>query len=210
MAVNGSTGLQNKGGIGTLDSHMSTQADDLRKKFLAWQCLLRQRAMRVGGGKPTPGMRPNLLFAKDAHDSRPVTVLLLHADVATDAAEFRHMAVKTYDPADRYSAAVKFLSATYYQKSQEFSDEMTALFSAGGQLAKTLRARKSCILDFEQFGSRFTMECSVREIDKDSVLYQATYWHNKLFNPQLPPEITILGFKPQWDQAQFEQTLSRT
>jgi hypothetical protein len=199
-------GLQNKGMIGTLESNMNTQADDLKKKFLAWQCLLRQRAMRVGGGKPTSGMQPHLSFADDAHDSGPVIVLLLHMDAVNDAAEFRHMAVKTYDPADRYSAAVKFLSATYYQKSQEFSDEMTALFSAGGLLAKALRVHKSCILDFQQFGSRFKMECSVREIDKDSVLYQATYWHNKLFNPRLPPEITILGFKPQWDQAQFEET----
>ncbi|MDB3945313.1 hypothetical protein N9444_05305 [Gammaproteobacteria bacterium] len=188
---------------------MNTQADDLKKKFLAWQCLVRQRAMRVGQGKPTPGMRPHLSLLNSAHYSGPVTVLLLRADAAHDAAEFRHMAVKTYDPADRYNAAVKFLSATYYQKSQEFSDEMTALFGGGGLLVKALRAHKSCILDFQQFGSGFKMECSVREIDKDSVLYQATYWHNKLFNPRLPPEITILGFKPRWDQAQFEESLSR-
>ncbi|HJP07842.1 MAG: hypothetical protein CL395_08950 [Acidiferrobacteraceae bacterium] len=187
---------------------MEGQAEELKKRFLAWQCLLRQRAMRVGGGKPTSGMRPKLSIADGGNYSDPVTVLLLHLDAAPDAAQFRHMALKTHDPADRYSAAVKYLSAAYYQSPQGFSDEMTALFSASGLLAQALRARRSCILEFSQFGSRYKMECAIRELEKGSVPYEATYWHNKLFNSRLPAEIAILGFTPQWSDAVFDETPS--
>ena len=33
----------------------------IRDRFLAWQCLIRQTAMREQGGRPSPGMRPRVL-----------------------------------------------------------------------------------------------------------------------------------------------------
>ena len=117
---------------------MDKQTVDLKPQFLAWQCLVRQRAMRVGDGRPTTGMCPHLSLADGGSYSGQVTVLIIRTDVAEDVSQFRHMVQKTHDPADRYKAAIKYLSANYYQKPQEFSDEMTGLFSSEGLLARAL------------------------------------------------------------------------
>ena len=187
---------------------MGNHSEDLKSQFLAWQCLVRQRAMRVGDGRPTSGMRPHLSLADGGSYSGQVTVLIIRTDSANDVSQFRHMVRKTHDPADRYSAAVKHLSATYYQKPQEFSDEMTGLFSVEGLLVRALCARGSCILDFSQFGSRYRLPCSVRELSEDTTAFEATYWHNRLFNPRMPADIKVLGFLPDWGEATFEEVRS--
>ena len=187
---------------------MDEQADDLKSQFLAWQCLVRQRAMRVGDGRPTPGMCPHLSLADGGSYSGQVTVLIIRIDAVEDVSQFRHMVQKTHDPADRYKAAVKYLSATYYQKAQEFSDEMTGLFSSEGLLARALCARGSCILEFGQFGSHYRLPCSVREIDEETDAFEATYWHNRLFNSRMPADVKILGFLPSWHEAVFEEVRS--
>ena len=69
---------------------MKLEADHIRKKFLAWQCLVRQRAMRVGDGRPTDGMRPNVSLVDGQNFSEPVTLLLIHIDPSEDIAQFRH------------------------------------------------------------------------------------------------------------------------
>jgi hypothetical protein len=117
------------------------------------------------------------------------------------------MVRKTHDPADRYKAAIKFLSSTYYQRANEFSDQLTGSFSPNSLLARALRASGACRLDFTQFGSRFKMECRVELLKPDSDSYQATYWHNALFNPRIPPDLTVLGFTPRWDSATLEEGL---
>ena len=187
---------------------MDKQTVDLRPQFLAWQCLVRQRAMRVGDGRPTTGMCPHLSLADGGSYSGQVTVLIIRTDAAEDVSQFKHMVQKTHDPADRYKAAIKYLSATYYQKPQEFSDEMTGLFSFEGLLARALCARGSCILEFSQFGSRYRLPCSVREMDEETDAFEATYWHNRLFNSRMPADVKILGFLPSWHEAVFEEVRS--
>ncbi len=187
---------------------MGEPTADLRSQFLAWQCLVRQRAMRVGDGRPTSGMCPHLSLADGGSYSGQVTLLIIRAEAAHDVSQFRHMVQKTHDPADRYKAAIKYLSATYYQKPQEFSDEMTGLFSAEGLLARALCARGSCILEFSQFGSRYRLPCSVRELEENTQAHEATYWHNRLFNSRIPADIKILGFLPDWRDATFEEARS--
>tara|TARA_B100001123_G_scaffold27147_1_gene29169 strand:+ start:1109 stop:1678 length:570 start_codon:yes stop_codon:yes gene_type:complete len=187
---------------------MVEKTADLKSQFLAWQCLVRQRAMRVGDGRPTSGMCPHLSLADGGSYSGQVTLLVIRTDAAHDVSQFRHMVQKTHDPADRYKAAIKYLSATYYQKPQEFSDEMTGLFGAESLLSRALSARGSCILEFSQFGSRYRLACSVRDLEEKTEAYQATYWHNRLFNPRMPAEIKILGFLPDWREAAFEEARS--
>lgn len=51
------------------------------------------------------------------------------------------------------------------------------------------------------------MECRVELLKPDSDSYQATYWHNALFNPRIPPDLTVLGFTPRWDSATLEEGL---
>ena len=181
---------------------MESGQDNLRKRFLSWQCLLRQRAMRSGGGRPTPGMRPCLSLSEAGTFSEDVTVLINHSEPAADAAYFRHMVLKTHDPVERYGDALKYLAASYYQRPHEFADEMTGLFAAGGRLARVLPARKACKLDFKQFNTYFHLPCSIRQLGQDSDGWQVTYWHNRLFNPNMPAEVVVLGFTPDWSQVE--------
>ena len=54
-------------------------------------------------------------------------------------AELTHMAKKTMDPAKWREEALKFFSATHYQKAREFSDVLTANFAPGSTGAAKLR-----------------------------------------------------------------------
>ena len=152
------------------------------------------------------GMRPRLSFASDGKLSREVTVLLVRRDPAADAMRFQYMALKTNDPADRYESAMQFLSSTYYQRPKEFSDELTALFQPPLLLVRALLAKGDCMLDFEQFGTCYGIPCTVRQLAEDELAYQTTYWHNRLFNPNMPGNIIILGFLPNWNQAETDLT----
>ena len=116
-------------------------------------------------------------------------------------AQFRHMVRKTQDPAERYDAALKMLAAAYYQRPQEFSDQLTALFGPDSEIAvRTLTAGR-CLLAFEQYSQSYTLPCSVRALDEDDPAFQGTYWHNALFNPALPGGVRVLGFQPDWGLA---------
>ena len=49
--------------IGQRDAMSKSSVRALRDHFLAWQCRIRQIAMRQDGGRPSPGMRPRVLDA---------------------------------------------------------------------------------------------------------------------------------------------------
>ena len=170
-----------------------------RDHFLGWQCRIRQYAVRSAGGRPTAGMRPRVLVGDD--DLGPITVLIVKRDPAETTAQFRHMVRKTHDPAERYQGALKVLAAAYYQRPREFSDEMTALFGTGSALAERLLAAGRCRLDFAQYTQRYTIPCGLRTLPEGDPAYQATYWHNGLFNAALPGEVRVLAFTPDWAAA---------
>jgi hypothetical protein len=175
----------------------------LRAHFLGWQCRLRQISVRQGGGRPSEGMCPEVRLDEETPATR-ITVLVLPADLEATADRFRHMARRTHDPSERYKAVLTFLSAGYYQQADDFTDEMTALFGVGSSLAESLLAAGCCALDFEQYRQRYYLPCAVRALSSEEPLFQATYWHNALFNPSLPAEVTILGFKPDWALGQAD------
>ena len=108
---------------------------------------------------------------------------------------------RTQDPRERYQAALKLLSANFYQYPEAFSDEMTALFGLGSALADALLAAGSCRLDFDHFNQRYRLPCHLREVAKETPAHQATYWHNALFNPTLPGDVRVLAFQPDWAAA---------
>ena len=105
-------------GVIALESAQRT----MRRHFLGWQCRLRQHAMRDAGGRPSPGMRPELLLEDEGVLYDAVTVLLVKSAPRESTAEFRHMVRRTRDPRERYETAVRYLSATYYQRPEDFSD----------------------------------------------------------------------------------------
>ena len=176
--------------------------DELRDRFLRWQCRIRQIAMRREGGRPSGGMTPLVQVAGEPV-SRIVTVLSKRPEHSVTM-ELRHLARRTHDPAERRENALRLLSERHYQAATEFSEQLTASFTSDSGVAARLVDARECRLDFEQFGQRFRLHCAVRPLSVHNPLREATFWHNLLFNPRLPADCTILGFEPDWARSEAE------
>ena len=170
-----------------------------RHAFLAWQCRIRQIAVREHGGRPTSGMRPVLVVAGPRVG--PITVVITKRDGGATTTQFRFMVKKTHDPADRYDAALRHLAAAYYQRPDSFSDRLTAVFPPEAELPVQISGRTDCVLSFAQFSQTWRLPCVAQLLEPDTAEYQATYWHNALFNPRLPGGVRIVAFAPDWARA---------
>lgn len=184
-----------------------TPDEKLRDHFLGWQCRIRQMAMRQDEGRPAPAMRPRVLTRDGQEISPAVTVLLVPREPEESTAFFRFQAQRTNDPRQVYEKSLQYLQATHYQHPKGFSDELTALFNTGSRLAERLLSSGDCLLAFAQFSQSYRMFCAVRAIDPQEPAYEATYWHNRMFNPALPGAVTILGFQPDWGSTQADPPL---
>lgn len=169
-----------------------------RRDFLGWQCRIRQLSVRQAGGRPTSGMRPSVFLAPDEADLGQMVVLIRKKASREDTAQFQHLVKKTRDPAERHESALRFLAAAYFQRPDEFSDQMTALFGPRSEMAARLLEAGQCRLDFEQYAQRYRLLCRVGALAESDAAYQFTYWHNSLFNPAIPADVTIIGFRPDW------------
>lgn len=176
-------------------------AQALRDEFLGWQCRIRQLAVRESGGRPSSGMRPRVATADGEEIAPGVTILIVPEEPWESAQLFRHQYLKTQDPVERYAKALELTAAAYFQHPREFSDVMTALFAADSGLADRLLRLGRCILDFAQFSQTYRIPCTVEQLPTDDGFYQATYWHNGLYNPNLPAGVRILAFTPDWSRA---------
>jgi hypothetical protein len=172
--------------------------------FLAWQCQIRQIAMREEGGRPSPGMRPRVLDTAGREMSPALTVLMIPNKPEESTAFFRYQVMKTADPRDVYQRALTFLQADYFQDPDAFSDRLLAVLSHGASLAGSLSAHGKCILVFEQGRQRYELPCTVRELKPSKPAREAAIWHNRLFNPALPDTVHVLGFKPDWASARAD------
>jgi len=170
----------------------------LRKAFLKWQCRVRQMAMRDNYGRPDDAITPAVYLPDQAEPMGHIITVLNKSPVHSVTAELRHMSAKTNYPAQRREQALRFLSSTYYQKADSFSDLLTATFPPGSAGAETIRAAGSCRLVFEAYNQRFDLHCKVWRLAAHNPLQQATLAHNLLFNPNLPPDTEVLGFEPDW------------
>lgn len=190
---------------GSADSDNLVRLDSaqeaMRRHFLGWQCRIRQRQMRHADGQPSDGMCP--VCAIDGEGSLGNLVVLIgRTDSAEDIAKFRHMVRRTQDPRERREAAVREMSAAYFQHPDDFSDVMTALFGPHVAYADRLLDAGHCRLHFDQYAQTYDIPCSVRALTTDEPAWQATYWHNSLFNPNIPAGIRILAFTPDWAGAE--------
>jgi hypothetical protein len=175
----------------------------LRDAFLAWQCRIRQIAMRQDGGRPSPGMRPRLFDRAGGREIAPaLTVLLIPKDPFESTAFFRFQVTKTPDPRELYQRALTYLQADYFQEPDKFSDKLAAVLPADAPFAAALTADGRCILDFAQFGQAYRLPCAVFELEPREAAREAAIWHNRLFNPALPDTVHVLAFKPDWPSAQ--------
>jgi len=114
------------------------------------------------------------------------------------------MVRRTNDPAQRRQSALNFFTETYYQRAAEFSDILTATFPPGSPGAAAIRDAGRATMTFEAYSQRFDLDCRVWSLAEHNPLWQATYWHNSLFNPNLPTDAVILGFEPDWSRSSAE------
>jgi hypothetical protein len=75
-------------------------------------------------------------------------------------------------------------------------NELSALFSYDSSIAYALLKAGQCKLRFAEGSIEHAFDFDVRSLDQDDELFQATYWHNHLFNPALPGKVRVLAFTP--------------
>jgi hypothetical protein len=174
---------------------------DLRDQFLAWQCRIRQIAMRQDGGRPSPAMRPRLLDEAGREMVPALTVLIIPRDPSESTDFFRFQVMRSPDPRDLYDRALGFLQAEYFQRPGEFSDRLLAVLLQGSPVAASLVAQGACILAFEQFSQTYRLPCTVSALVPGDPAREAAIWHNRLFNPALPETAHVVAFQPDWASA---------
>ncbi len=178
--------------------------ENLRKQFIGWQCRIRQYAVRKNEGKLSTGVRPELKIVNQ--NLGPITVQLVKSDSEDDTREFNFMMQKTQDPQARQEDAIKVLSEYFYQIPDEFDEELIGVFSLESDLANQIVDAKTCVLDFEQGNQGYHLTCATRALGIEESKYQATYWHNSLFNPAMPGVVSMVGFMPDWGASKFESS----
>ena len=173
----------------------------LRAEFIAWQCRLRQLAARQDGGRPSAAMCPRITSLAGAELATAVVVLITETDPANSTQQFHYQYQTTQDPNERYDKVLETLQGSYFQEPARFTDVLTALFGPRSALAAQLLTLGRCVLGFEQYTQAYRVPCAVTSLPVAHARYQATYWHNRLFNPGLPAVVEILAFTPDWAHA---------
>jgi hypothetical protein len=158
--------------------------------------------MRRDGGRPSPGMRPCVLTREGRQISPALAVLLVPKEPAESTAFFRFQVQKTPDPRAVYEQGLAFLQADHFQQPKNFSDELTAVLPSGSEVAAALVAHEACVLVFDHYRQVYRLPCAVRELAPGDPARAASIWHNRLFNPNLPDDVRVLGFQPDWSAAE--------
>ena len=188
------------------DSNPKNERLSIQKHFIGWQCRIRQYAMRNDEGRPTAGMQPDV-FLEDGKEVASAVTLLLVPDLLQDSIlQFRFMALKTQDPQERYKKAIQLLSSTFYQNVENFSGLMTGVFSMNSETVNRLKKNQRCVLEFDFQQQKFRVPAGIKVLLKKNPKYEFTYWHNFLFNPHLSPDVTVLGFEPDWSDSSADPT----
>ena len=170
----------------------------IKDKFLKWQCRVRQIVMRDNMGKPESSIMPDVKLHSNEEVIGKIITVLSKEIAFSRVPEMQHMAKVTFDLSKRREKAIQFFSEYYFQKHKEFSDVLTATFQPGSLGAAKIIKSQNCSLVFDAYNQYFELVCKVNVLNKNDPFYQATWWHNKLFNPNLHPETIILAFKADW------------
>ncbi len=179
-------------------------AEDLCGSFIGWQCRIRQIAMRSEGGRPSTGMQPCVTDTQGTDILARMTVLMNQKNPRESLDFFRHQVLKTHDPNLVRERGLAYLQSSYYQGADLFSDKLTALFYEPSEVANLLCTSGECVLEFAQYSQSYELVCKIRPLPEDDLSFQSTLWHNRIFNPHMPPEICVLEFSPQWQLSKAE------
>ena len=176
--------------------------DSNRAAFLAWQCRARQAAMRQRHGRPDGAAQPEVELPGAPGPHHKILTVLCRRPEQSQTPELVHLAKRNADPAERRDAAVRFLSAGYYQTWRNFTDTVTASFAPGSPFAHQIAECGACRLLYDALGHRFKITCRAARLGLEHPLRAATWWHNHLFNPSLHPQAEIIGFVPDWARSE--------
>lgn len=180
-----------------------------RTLFMKWQCHVRQMSIRQMEGKPDEAIIPTLILADLEEDLGQIITLINKTTDYDVIPEMKYMAKKTNDASQVRQDALKFFAEAYYQKPSTFSDILTATFLPSSYGAAKIYGAKNCILRFEAYAQSFDLRCKVWRLAKHHQLYQATWWHNKLFNSSLHPDTEVLGFEADWESSTASPDIPR-
>jgi hypothetical protein len=181
----------------------------IRDHFLAWQCRIRQDAMREHGGRPSPGMRPRVLDPQGRELASALTVLLIPNEPEESTAFFRFQVMKTPDPRDVYERALTFLQADFFQTPEAFSDRLVTVLPRDAALADALIEQGACTLEFVQSRQSYRIAAEVRALKSGHAAREAAIWHNRLFNPALPDNVHVLELRPDWLSVEADPAPAR-
>ena len=166
------------------------------RRFISWQCRLRKMSMRELGGRPTPGMSAGVHSNSAGDEKARLIFLILKRETEILTADFRHIVRKSRDPTEWMKNGLQILSEWHYQHDQDFSSQLTALFSLDSALAEALLQAGQCHLVFIQDSIEHAFDFEVQALADEDPAFQATYWHNHLFNASIPGKVQVLGFNP--------------
>ena len=192
-------------------------AQRVTKDFFAWQCRIRQDAMRQAGGRPSDGMYARLLGGSggdspqqpEGYNDTKIVFLLQRQDAQQYTAQFRFIVTANLDPQERRQRGLKILAGSYYQNSPMFLPLVTATFARNSKLAELLlRAGKGVVskgVNKARFvcsenTHSFVWQARVEESFAGSDLYEASLAHNRLFATQ-PPQRVLVFHAEQITQA---------
>jgi len=189
-------------------AHMNTpdpdSLDPQALGFLRWQCRVRQMLMRDRDGRPDDSVMPVLSIRSEDGamvELGQVMTVLNRLPAHSMLPEFQHLSRRTFDPAQRREGALKLLCSTYFQQAQQFSDLLTASFGPESESALRIQRATYAVLQFDKFAQRVELRCKVWRLTQRNYYWQATYWHNGLFNPGAPSDAIVLGFEPDWSSS---------
>ena len=151
------------------DSTQKNERLPIQNHFIGWQCRVRQYAMRNGEGRPTSGMRPNVLLEDGKEVASAVTLLLVPYQLQDSIRQFRFIALKTQDPQERYKKAMELLSSTFYQNVENFSGLMTGVFSMNSETVNRLMKNQRCVLEFDFQQQKFRVPVGIKVLVKKNL-----------------------------------------
>lgn len=182
----------------------------LKDAFLRWKCRVRMIAMRDHQGRPDDAIMPHLHLPDNSEALGQFITVLSKLTPYSKTPELRHMALQTNDPNQRREKAVQLFGETYFQKSREFSDVLTASFAPQSDAVKAVLAARRVTLHFSAYNQIFELACTVSQLAKNDLYYQSTWWHNHLFNPNLSADAVVLAFAPLWSDSRAEPQILTT
>ena len=99
----------------------------LEQEFMHWQCKSRLFAARQAAGYPLDEAKPLVCYGEKGDTGVELTILILKHQLDHLTAQYKHNAIKSVDPIERFEWVVKQVSSEYYKKADTFQSTMTAL-----------------------------------------------------------------------------------